>query len=583
MAVSPALGTPTLDRAGFADQGIALTFVAGAEPAGLTVASYDYEISTDGGATVVYDSNTVSYVGSYGNTSAIHSPYTDPIGASYCQVAVCSYRIRAEMDSNEWQTAWSAWVAVSPPLSAPTLNGVHYVNQGIALSFSAPSLPAGSTVTSYDYEISTDGGATDAYDNNTVSYVGSYGNTSATHSPYTDPNAPSFCQLATCSYRIRAEVGANEWQTPWSGWVTVSPAFAAPTLTGVRYVNQGIALSFSAPSLPAGSTVTSYDYEISTDGGASVAFANNTASYVGSYGNTSATHSPYTDPNAPSFCEPPATCSYRIRAEVGANEWQTPWSAQVPVLPVLKAPALVSARFVTGGVSLAVTAPSVPSGSTITSYDYDLSTDGGTTVVYEQNTSTVGSPYLDPSGPYECPVGTTCSYRIRGEIGANLWQTPWSAWVAVSTPTYSVCAATNPSVPPRYYVSKIVVSSACSAGDSLAWTLTPIPPSGPYTYCAATDPGVLGGYYVSHIASSASCSPGDSLAWTLTPIPHRFELRGLWRDRVVPTGRHLRLEDRRQLDLQRGRQPGLDHHPHPHRCHVRRLRRRSSTSHRTTR
>ena len=72
----------------------------------------------------------------------------------------------------------------------------------------------------------------------------------------------------------------------------------APTLTSVNYVATGISLSFTAPTVSAGSTISSYDYQISTDGGATVAFV----------GNTSTTASPFIDPNGPSYCEPPVAC-----------------------------------------------------------------------------------------------------------------------------------------------------------------------------------------------------------------------------------------------------------------------------------
>ena len=264
---------------------------------------------------------TGSYRGVYGNTSATASPYTDPLGPSVCgQNSTCPYQIRADL-SDGTQTPWSDWVTVAPSLTAPTLGSAGYADNGVSLSFIAPSVPTGATITSYDYEISTNGGTSIAAGPyNTGSYVGVYGNTSATASPYTDPLGPSVCgQNTTCSYQIRAEIGAGDtWQTPWSGWVTVAPSFTAPALGGAGYVDDGVSLSFTAPSVPTGATITSYDYEISTDGGTSIAAGPyNTGSYVGVYGNTSATASPYTDPLGPSVCGQNTTCSYQIRAEIG--------------------------------------------------------------------------------------------------------------------------------------------------------------------------------------------------------------------------------------------------------------------------
>ena len=258
---------------------------------------------------------------------------------------------------------------------APTLDSAGYVDDGVSLSFTAPSVGTGATITSYDYEISTDGGFTIAGGPfNTVDWVGDYGNTSATASPYTDPNGPGVCgQNTACSYQIRADL-SDGTQTPWSDWVTVAPSLTAPTLDSVT--DDGVSLSFTAPSVPTGATITSYDYEISTDGGTTIAGGPfNTGEFVGSYGNTSATASPFADPYGPSVCGQNTTCSYRIRAEIGGDTWQTPWSSWVTV--ALSSMTLDSAGYDDDGVSLSFTAPSVPTGETITSYDYEISTDGG--------------------------------------------------------------------------------------------------------------------------------------------------------------------------------------------------------------
>ena len=165
-------------------------------------------------------------------------------------------------------------MAISPWGSPPTLDSATYSNDGTALTFTAPSLLSDQTVTSYDYEISTDGGAT-ADDGtgeamySTLNYVGDYGNTSPTSSPYIDPYGVDYCPYGTaCSYRIRAEIGSDTFQTPWSAWVAISPWGSPPTLDSATYSDDGTALTFTAPSLLSDQTVTSYDYEISTDGGA---------------------------------------------------------------------------------------------------------------------------------------------------------------------------------------------------------------------------------------------------------------------------------------------------------------------------
>ena len=264
-------GAPTLDSAGYVDDGVSLSFTAPSVTTGATITSYDYEISTDGGFTIYGTFNTANYVGFYGDTSATASPFTDPNGPGVCgqNNTTCAYQIRADLSTGT-QTPWSSWVTVAPSLTAPTLDSAVSVDDGVSLSFTAPSEPTGATITSYDYEISTDGGFTIYGTFNTANYVGFYGDTNATASPFTDPNGPGVCgqNNTTCAYRIRAEIGADDtWQTPWSSWVTVAPSLTAPTLDSAVSVDDGVSLSFTAPSEPTGATITSYDYEISTDGG----------------------------------------------------------------------------------------------------------------------------------------------------------------------------------------------------------------------------------------------------------------------------------------------------------------------------
>src|SRR6478736_5416149 len=101
--------------------------------------------------------------------------------------------------------------------------------------------------------------------------------------------------------------------------VIASPARAAtgsaPKLQSVVPVADGIALSFVAPSVPVGSTVTSYDWEVSTDA-TNVAYGPaSSLTYVGSYGNTTATSSPQTDPAAAQYgCGNSYPCWYQLRA-----------------------------------------------------------------------------------------------------------------------------------------------------------------------------------------------------------------------------------------------------------------------------
>jgi hypothetical protein len=82
------------------------------------------------------------------------------------------------------QTTGVASAAGDPTI--PILNSATYVDGGVSLAFTAPTVPSGSTITSYDYEVSLDGGSVDCSGViSTNSYVGVAGNSTATSNPYT--------------------------------------------------------------------------------------------------------------------------------------------------------------------------------------------------------------------------------------------------------------------------------------------------------------------------------------------------------------------------------------------------------------
>ena len=315
--------------------------------------------------------------------------------------------------------------------------------------FTAPTLSAGLTVTSYDYQLSRDGGATVYYSENTGTWPNSYGNTGATSSPYTDPNASSFCPIGTsCSWRIRADIGTVGLQSAWSEWVAMTSFGGAPSLDSVNYSNDGATMYFTAPTLSAGLTVTSYDYQLSRDGGATVYYSENTGTWPNSYGNTGATSSPYTDPNASSFCPIGTSCSWRIRADIGTVGLQSAWSEWVAMTSFGGAPSLDSVNYSNDGATMYFTAPTLSAGS-----DRHLlrlpavagwrrshrplrpEHHGSYASVYG-NTGATASPYTDPSGSSLCPVGTSCSWRIRADIGTVGLQSAWSEWVTAGLPLH---------------------------------------------------------------------------------------------------------------------------------------------------
>ena len=149
----------------------------------------------------------------------------------------------------------------------------------------------------------------------TTSYGSESYNNGPTSSPFIDPNGSSICPEGTsCSYAIQAVVGTST--SLWSSWVAVTFG-GAPTLQSATYNNSGIALSFVAPTLSAGQTITSYNYEISLDGGTTVSDSFSTTSYGSESYNNGPTSSPFIDPNGPGICPEGTSCSYAIQAVVG--------------------------------------------------------------------------------------------------------------------------------------------------------------------------------------------------------------------------------------------------------------------------
>ena len=114
--------------------------------------------------------------------------------------------------------------------TAPTLNAVNYSNYGATLSFAAPTTLVGTTLDYYNVDVSIDGGSTVYAVQSTSEFLDAYGNTGdPTASPWTDPNATSWCPVGTsCSWRIQAVFDGDATQSPWSPWVAMTPFGGAP-------------------------------------------------------------------------------------------------------------------------------------------------------------------------------------------------------------------------------------------------------------------------------------------------------------------------------------------------------------------
>ena len=471
---------PTLTSVNYSNSGATLNFTAPSQLVGTTITSYDIELSLDGGSTVQYSSSTNSYPNSYGNAGPTSSPYTDPNGTYWCPYGTtCSWQIRAVFDNGEHavpvvglggddtlrrcadaqqrqlqQLGCAAQLRPSDPdLGADGQLLRHRALSGWGLN--RPVLEQYQLVPQLLWQRRTD-----------VEPV--HGSERHLLCPYG----------TTCSWRIRAEIGSGGLQSPWSSWVAMTIFGGAPTLSSVNYSNSGAQLNFAPPTLTSGLTVNSYDIELSLDGGSTVQYSSSTNSYPNSYGNAGPTSSPYTDPNGTYWCPYGTTCSWRIRAEIGSDGLQSPWSTWVPMTIFGGAPTLSSVNYSNSGAQLNFAPPTLASGLTVNSYDIELSLDGGSTVQYSSSTNSypnsygnagpTSSPYTDPNGTYWCTTGVSCSWRIRAEIGSDGLQSPWSSWVMAGLPLQLSAAPSTGAAP---LTSSLTLTASDPSGQPLQYSV----------------------------------------------------------------------------------------------------------------
>ena len=193
--------------------------------------------------------------------------------------------------------------------SAPVLNSATYVDSGVSLSYTDASVSAGSTIESYAWQESVDGGATVSYGPALVEPEGS---------PFIATNATMGCQPdETCSFQVGAliESSGGSLSYFWSDWVQAA-SLAAPVLSSAMLVNAGLSLSYVAPSLAAGQSVSGWEWQSSLDGGTTV--------YYSADADLGPSPLIIPKPDATLGCPQGRTCSFQIRASEG--DWLTPWS-----------------------------------------------------------------------------------------------------------------------------------------------------------------------------------------------------------------------------------------------------------------
>ncbi|WP_197706559.1 fibronectin type III domain-containing protein, partial [Candidatus Nitrosotalea okcheonensis] len=212
------------------------------------------------------------------------------------------------------------------------------------------------------------------------------------------------------------------------------------SLTATTISSSQINLSWTAPSDNGGSAITGYKIERSQDN-------RTTWSIISS--NTASTSTTYSDTGL----SPSTAYAYRVSAinSVGTSVPSNIASATTQNAATLLSPTGLTASAVSSSqISLNWNAPS-NSGSLVTGYMIERSSDGGITWSTKSNTGTSSTIYLD-SG---LSPSTTYTYRVSAMYGAE-----------ASPPSNTASATTQSST------YKLTVSTQLSTGDTLTGMYT---------------------------------------------------------------------------------------------------------------
>ena len=372
---------------------VTLNWVSPTNTGGFAITGYRIETSTDGVTWTAAIANT--------GTNALTAIVTGLVNGT-------SYRFRLAALTGAG-TGTMATPAIATPFGVPsaprTFVGVS-ADAGVVLTWTAPASNGGSVITDYRVDVSTDGGATW-----TVAKASTSGALSASIIGLTNGTALSFRVVAINSAGAGAPATA----------ISVTPyglPDAPPTLNVVAG-NAAVTLSWTAPVVTGGSSVSGYKIEQSADGGTTWTVVNvNTGSTT-----TSAVVSGLTNGTAYSFRVSAITRggTSAPSATAGATPATTPGS-----------PTSVTASPGDRQVTVTWAPPTDNGGSAVTSYKVERSADGGrtwTTVI----ASTTDLSVLDTGAPGTLTNGTLYVYRVTATnvMGAG----------APTLPTYAIPAA----------------------------------------------------------------------------------------------------------------------------------------------
>jgi len=365
-------------------------------PAALTGYAIRYS-SNSGGSWTTFTTNTGS-----SSTSSTVTGLTN--GTSYIFQVAAYYSSTGQ--TGPWSTSSPAYVplgAPSAPLSPVSTAG----NTQVALTWAAPSSNAGSSITDYRVEYSSNGGGSWTVFNDGVSTT-----TSATVTGLVNGTSYTF-RVAALNSQGTGSYATFTAATPFS-------VPGAPTTVTFTAGNSQATVSWTAPASNGGSAVTGYAIDYSSDGG---------SNWTTASANTGTTSVSYTVTGLTGG----VNYVFRVAARNAAG--QGSWSATSGQATVYGVPATPDAPSVAPGngqVSLSWTAPS-NNGSAITGYAIQYSANsGGSWTTFTSNTGNS----LTTNTVTSLTNGTSYVFRVaaRNAAGQGSFSSSSFASIPFTTP-----------------------------------------------------------------------------------------------------------------------------------------------------
>jgi hypothetical protein len=324
---------------------VALTWTAPVVTGGMPITSYAVQYSSDSGSTwSTATTNTGSATAAYTVTGLTNgTPYVFRVGAG--NVAGLG--------------AYSASSAAATPRTVPgipTAVGAASATRAIDVTWTAPVVTGGAPITGYAIATSTDNGTT---------WTTATANTGTTATSY-----QVLGLTGGTAYRVRVAALNAAGTGAWSTDVVSATAIDAPGApTGVTGTagNTQVALTWTAPTNTAGSALTSYAVQYSSNGGTSWTTAiANTASTATSYTVTGLT-------NGTAYV-------FHVAATnaVGTGTYSASSAARTP-FTIPGAPTVITGVRGNLSVALSWTAPVDNGGAAVSGYAVQYSSNGGTT------------------------------------------------------------------------------------------------------------------------------------------------------------------------------------------------------------